>query len=277
MSETINLSPLDTTDEDKKLSNLSPETPVETPPQEEKAPVATSAQMQQLALADSVADSVSQRQDDVEVIQEKMAADNQVEQTVAQAEGPEDSESFLSSLATSLMQTPPVVAGIKLAIDTIQTRALFEDDRGGVLSPKFIKDGQPTMTAEQVLKGFYSVGDEALDRAFYGIIAHPKTLGVLTVRNPDGTIIPETIRKDGKINPAAALQIANTRYDESADGSTSNFIDFTGEDDDRRFALLGASKAKVVVIQGTRDDKDAVYTTIPGYGPGYYLLSLIHI
>ena len=273
MSETINLSPLNTTDEDKKLSDLSPETPVEEPSQEKKAPVATSAQVEQLELADSVVDSENARQDDIKVIQEKMAADTQVEQTVTQAEGPEDSESFLSSLATSIMQTPPVVAATKLAVDTIQTRALFEEDRGGVLSPKFFKDGQPTMAAEQVLKSFYSVGDEALDRAFYGIITHPRTLGVLTVRNSDGTIIPETIRKDGKINPAAALQIANKRYDESKDGSTSNFIDFTGEDDDRRFALLGASKAKVVVIQGTRDDKDAVYTTIPGYGPGYYLFS----
>ena len=188
MSETINLSPLDTTDEDKKLSNLSPETPVETPPQEEKAPVATSAQMAQLALANSVADSEEARQDDIEVIQKEMAVDNQVEQTVTQAEGPEDSESFLSSLATSMMssfmQTPPGVLASKLAIDTIQTRALFEEDRGDVLSPKFIKDGQPTMAAEQVLKSFYSVGDEALDKAFYGIITHPKTLGVLTARNP---------------------------------------------------------------------------------------------
>ncbi len=273
MSETINLSPLNTTDEDKKLSDLSPETPAEKPPQEEKAPIATSAQMEQLALANSVSDSEEARKDDIEVIQKEMAADNQIEQTVTQAEGPEDSESFLSSLATSIMKTPPVVAATKLAIDTVQTRALFEEDRGGVLSPKFFKDEQPTMTAEQVLKSFYSVGDEALDRAFYGIITHPRTLGVLTVRNSDGTIIPDTIRKDGKINPAAALQIANKRYDESKDKSTSNFIDFTGEDDDERFALLGASKAKVVVIQGTRDDKDAVYTTIPGYGPGYYLFS----
>ena len=107
MSEAINLSPLDNTDEDKKLSNLSPEKPVETSTQEtsqeEKTPVAASAQMAQLGLSDDV----TQRQEDVKVIQEEVAADNKVKETIEQSEGPEDSESFMSSLATVLTQTAP--------------------------------------------------------------------------------------------------------------------------------------------------------------------------
>ena len=274
MSNTINLAPIGNIDEDKNLSNTLSVTPTressEETLEEEKAKRALSAQMAQ----NNLNNNVQNRSNDIEIIKNKENSDIQVEENLKQADSPSTFQGFLDAFATGIMQTPPGIMAAKTAINTHQTRGLFEEDRGGVLTPKFFnQDKKPNMTADQILSSYYSVGDIRKDRAFYDVVNHPSTVGVLTARDINGAIIAGTIRDDGKFNPAAALQIAREKYNES-DGASTNFVGFTkNADADMRFSLLAASKAKVVITRTHKDDEYGHYTDIPGYGPGYYLFT----